>query len=415
MTRWMVEAAAEWRRRGHETWFVVPRPRSAFPSGGSRPTLSELLDALPRQCQPARIEPPVGFEFELGTPSYRASVYASAALTHVPSGVPIIVSDDEAAWGAGDTLAQRNPFVGVLHADDHWYYDLAERHQRTLSAVISVSRRVAQRARDVVGSGVPVMETIPCGIAVPAELREREAPREKSARARLIWLGRIDERQKRVSDLGRIASALNDAGVSFELDIVGDGDDIPLIQAGLSAAVTPNVHFHGWVASSAVDRMLTAADVLLLPSNFEGMPLAAMEGLARGCAVVASSSSGLEEYAAWPETRDCLWIHEVGDVAAATTAVRDALAIGPVVRSAPARRFAEAEFSIGTCMDRYAGVVASLPAVSPHARLSWRPSFAKSLLSWSLATVRGSRRWLTTRIRPDAESRSSRAAARPVR
>ena len=415
VTRWMVEAASEWRRRGHETWFVAPRPRSAFPSGGPRPTVSELLDALPTHVQPTRIEPAAGFEFELGTPTYRVSVYASAALGQIPPGVPIIVSDDEAAWGAGDTLGRRNPFVGVLHADDRWYYDLAQRHKAALSALVSVSRRVGARAQNLVGSVVPLMETIPCGIPLPSDLRERQARREGRAHARLIWIGRIDERQKRVSDLGRIASTLTDAGVSFELDVVGDGDDVPLIQAGLSPSAKPHVHFHGWVSSATVGRLLQAADALLLPSNFEGMPLAAMEALARGCAVIASSSSGLEEYAGRRDASNCLWIHQVGDVGAAVAAVCDALSIDPVTRSVAARSFAQAEFSIGTCMDRYAAVVAALSSFSSRVHVSWRPSLAKSLFSWSLATARGSRRWLTARVKRDEESRSSRATARPTR
>jgi glycosyltransferase involved in cell wall biosynthesis len=414
VTRWMVEAAAEWRRRGHAAWFVVPRPRGAFPSGGSRPTVIDLLDDVPRQHQPTRLEPRVGFEFELGTPTYRAGVYASAARRDIPAGVPIIVSDDEAAWRAGEILAWRNPFIGVLHADDRWYYDLAERYQRTVQALVAVSRRVMQRAREVVGSAVPGMETIPCGIPVPDLRAAGDESRKKDAPARLIWIGRIEERQKRVSDLGRITSAVAMGGMSVELDVVGDGYDIPLIQAEVAPSLAPHVRFHGWVSGAEVSGMLSAADVLLLPSNFEGMPLAAMEALAHGCAVVASCSSGLEEYAERSEIRDCLWIHPVGDVAAAASAVQEALAVDPVRRSAAARRFAQAEFSIGTCIDRYERLLASLPTGSLNADVAWRPSLATSLLSWGLAAARGGRRWLGDRVRQGEKSPSSCAEARHV-
>ena len=395
VTRWMVEAAAEWRRRGCDSWFVVPRPRRPFPSGAGRPLVTELIDALPRDRQPTRVEPAVGYEFELGTSAYRADVYARATLDGVPAGVPVIVSDDAAAWEAGATLAGRNPFVGVLHADDVWYYNLAEQYRASVSALVGVSERVARRTREIVGRGDPrPVVTIPCGIPIPANARTVGGAGEADARARLLWMGRIDERQKRVSDLARIAEVLARDGVRFQLDIVGDGYDTSLIQQGLSATTLPHVFFHGWLPQAAVTRMLAAADVLLLPSNFEGMPLAGMEALAHGCGVVASSRSGLEEYQQRPSARGCLWIHAVGDVEAAARAVREALSLQPVARSLSARCFATEEFAIATCMDRYDRILGELTLSRPSPTVRRRSGLVTSLVARSLATVRQGRRWL---------------------
>jgi glycosyltransferase involved in cell wall biosynthesis len=302
----------------------------------------------------------------------------------------LIVSDDAAAWNAADSLRERNPFIGVLHADDAWYYDLAARHNQAVHRLVAVSTRVARRAHQIVnGADISV---IPCGVPVSPEPTPSPRARKPSDAIRLIWIGRIDERQKRVSDLPSIAVALGAAGFRFQLDIVGDGDDVEVIRSGFPSSLAPSLRFHGWVSRSAVSGLLSASDVLLLPSNFEGVPVAAMEALAHGCAVVASSASGLEEYATPSHSAECLWIHEVGDVQAAAQGVMSAMATDPHRRHAAARRLAEVEFSIAVCMDRYSHLLGELSVPEPSRDVRQVQTLHTSLVSWGLAAARGVRR-----------------------
>src|SRR6185312_14251161 len=92
------------------------------------------------------------------------------------------------------------------------------------------------------------------------------------------------------------------------LDIVGDGPDkIALEQALLRLGQGDAIRLHGWHDRAYVQHVLHASDVLLLPSNFEGMPVVAMEALSQGCAVVASRTSGIEDWADCPAAKGCLW------------------------------------------------------------------------------------------------------------
>jgi glycosyltransferase involved in cell wall biosynthesis len=342
-----------------------------------------MLDALPHQARPALVTPVAGVEFEFGTEDYRARVYARSLAASVPRGTPIIVSDDPAAWRAAAILADRYPFVAVLHADDDVYYSYAKRHAPAVSAWVCVSSRVRAglRALDL-ASDAPVA-TIACGVPLPP-LPTRG--NDVGPVMRLAWVGRVEERQKRVTDLPRIAAELRRNSVPFSLDILGDGDALALLREQAQAAgVADAVRLHGWCDAARVTEVLARSDLLLLPSNFEGMPVAAMEAMAAGCGVVASCVSGLEDHAAAPESRECLWMHEVGDIAAAAAAVGAARAVPASRRAAAARRLAEREFAIERCVERYDRLLRGLPAAT--GRRARRPRLGSVASLWSRAVA----------------------------
>lgn len=73
------------------------------------------------------------------------------------------------------------------------------------------------------------------------------------------------------------------------LFLVGDGPDRAALQEGAPASV----RFVG--ASEQVDSWLAAADVVVLPSRWEGMSLAMLEAMARGRSVVTTDVAGARE------------------------------------------------------------------------------------------------------------------------
>jgi glycosyltransferase involved in cell wall biosynthesis len=74
-----------------------------------------------------------------------------------------------------------------------------------------------------------------------------------------------------------------------ELSLVGAGE----LPAGLRSEQLPGVRFAGAVTD--VRAWLAAADVVVLPSRWEGLPLTALEAFATGRSVVASRVRGLTE------------------------------------------------------------------------------------------------------------------------
>ena len=66
-------------------------------------------------------------------------------------------------------------------------------------------------------------------------------------------------------------------------------------QSETSPAVQAAVRWTGWLPAAALAAEMDAADVLVVPSRFETFGLSALEGMARGMAVVASRCGGLGE------------------------------------------------------------------------------------------------------------------------
>ena len=82
----------------------------------------------------------------------------------------------------------------------------------------------------------------------------------------------------------------------WHLTIVGDGPLLPAVRESIEAhRLVASVTLAGWLAASAVQQALSASDILLMPSLSEGLPVAAIEALKYGLAIVASDIPGMRD------------------------------------------------------------------------------------------------------------------------
>jgi glycosyltransferase involved in cell wall biosynthesis len=125
---------------------------------------------------------------------------------------------------------------------------------------------------------------------------------------RILFLGRVGERKGVPQLIDALARLPRDG--RWRATIAGDGDiDVArdrIVAAGLSAKVA----LPGWVGPEDVQRALANADILVLPSFDENLPMSVIEGMAAGLAVVATPVGATEE------------IIPAGDVTALTNALR---------------------------------------------------------------------------------------------
>lgn len=100
----------------------------------------------------------------------------------------------------------------------------------------------------------------------------------------------------------------------IEWHIWGDGP----MRAELEEKFGDIVRFHGIVAD--IIPALASIGLLLMPSRYEGLPLAALEALSAGVPVLASAVGGVPNVVVHGRTG---WLFDVGDLEAAASAVEN--------------------------------------------------------------------------------------------
>lgn len=146
------------------------------------------------------------------------------------------------------------------------------------------------------------LQVIPTGVAVP----DRVAAKAADGPLRVLYVGRGSP-EKRVHLVGRIASRLAAAGVPAQLTLVGD------VAAVIAAEDQPACRLAGTITDPAVlATYYDQADVLLITSEREGMPLAVMEAMAHGVVPVCTAVGAL---AALPRGEFCVLVEPEDEVA----------------------------------------------------------------------------------------------------
>ena len=109
---------------------------------------------------------------------------------------------------------------------------------------------------------------------------------------RLLFLGRL-RRTKGVFDLLDALPALRRSWPGVRAVLAGDGELQACADAAQRLGVADIVELPGWIDGADKDRALAEADVLVLPSHAEGLPVCVLEAMAAGVPVVASAVGGI--------------------------------------------------------------------------------------------------------------------------
>jgi glycosyltransferase involved in cell wall biosynthesis len=116
-----------------------------------------------------------------------------------------------------------------------------------------------------------------------------ESPtRRLRARPRLLFVGRLAVQK----NIPLLLHALDGISEQFETTVVGDGDLESQLRDTTKRLHLQNVTFHGRADGPALLDLFHRADVFVLPSEREGMPLVLLEAMAMGLPIVATDISG---------------------------------------------------------------------------------------------------------------------------
>jgi glycosyltransferase involved in cell wall biosynthesis len=185
------------------------------------------------------------------------------------------------------------PVVLHLHAAQlHHFYRSLPRPIRALtrwvfslpSACIVLGEAGRRFVTEELGVPHEKVEIVINGVPQPSRPRRVQTACQSR---RILFVGNLSER-KGISDLLRALAlpAFNRVGVKA---IIAGGGALDRYRSQATAlAIDDFVSFEGWADQSKVAELLSAADVLILPSYDEGLPLVILEAMANGVAVICT-------------------------------------------------------------------------------------------------------------------------------
>lgn len=162
---------------------------------------------------------------------------------------------------------------------------------RTVFAHASLMIALSQKWRDDLQRICPTarIEIVPNAVAIPAlEHRPANGPR------RILFLGRLGNR-KGTFDLVRAFAALGTSSGDATLVCAGDGAIAQTSLLARELGIAERVSCPGWLDPAASAAHLATADLFVLPSYAEGLPMALLEAMAAGLAVITTPVGGIPE------------------------------------------------------------------------------------------------------------------------
>ncbi len=197
----------------------------------------------------------------------------------------------------------RVPYLVHLHSPDFvdfFEHECGKRRKRLIRFVLSHAARVITLSSSwakAIEKLIPATRTVILfnSVRLP-EMKLGDA--EEHARdgdsfdpPLILFLGQIG-RRKGVFDLIQAVSLLDE---SFRLIIGGDGE----LQRGQALSqelgVSEKIQFAGWLSKVEKEHLLARADIFVLPSYNEGMPMAILEAMSWAIPVVATPVGGIPE------------------------------------------------------------------------------------------------------------------------
>jgi glycosyltransferase involved in cell wall biosynthesis len=206
-----------------------------------------------------------------------------------------------AAWAGVSHQVVTEHIVGRSHSGAQ--RALKRRELARADAVTAVCGAVADALSRELGVSRERFTLVPNGADGPAP--EQEGPESRRLRLELradprrpllVAVGRLEE-QKGMDVLLEAVASLAGRGLDFVVAVAGDGSwRERLERTATGAGIESRVRWMGRVPDPG--PLMLAADVFVLPSRWEGLPLTLLEAMARGRAVVASSVGGIPEVVA---------------------------------------------------------------------------------------------------------------------
>lgn len=197
-------------------------------------------------------------------------------------------------------LASDVGIVGILHSDDVEHYEHVNRLGRYWNRIVAVSNRILDETLQINPSFEGRSSVIHYGIPIKPGTPQRfasDSDGKTEKPIRLLYAGRLVQRQKRILDFAALATYLDRQNFEFEMILAGEGEHKEALERKLATLPSKSsVLLPGRIPHAEMGEQYENADVFMLLSDFEGLPLSVLEAMERGCIpVVSEMDSGIPE------------------------------------------------------------------------------------------------------------------------
>ena len=188
--------------------------------------------------------------------------------------------------------------VGILHSDDTFYWGVVDEFANgqtagRLSALVTVSKFLQTTVPALIDNQSVLSRQIGYGVPLSDEVAS-----PPTSVFRLVYIGRLEEEQKRISDVARALCAVVNQNLAVEAWIVGEGSGRPAVEQIIQAGgVDPQrVKLLGRVDVARIYSVLRDCHALVLLSDYEGLPVSVLEAMSVGVVPICLDlRSGIRE------------------------------------------------------------------------------------------------------------------------
>ena len=160
---------------------------------------------------------------------------------------------------------------------------------------VCVSPLIERVAKGLPGSG----KLFKCPLGIKIEYANSRSCRINSRNRPicLTWAGRVHKVQKRADLIPKIAHELEIRAIAYRWTVLGDGIDLRAITNEIdSMGIANKFKFTGSVPRQHVLEIFREADILVMPSDYEGLPQSLLESMSVGVVPVVSKIPGSTDY-----------------------------------------------------------------------------------------------------------------------
>lgn len=198
------------------------------------------------------------------------------------------------------SLAFHKPILIHTHGAEFesFFSQLPKWAQKTLSAIfqkcdafIVLSKSWQKFYVSQLGLNPDRVFTLPNAVKLPliVPIRSNSTP------IKLVFCGRIGARKGAFDLVQALTYLTDDQKAMTQLMMAGDGDLEQGQHLSEQLDLSHHVTFLGWLSPQERDELLAHADVFILPSYNEGLPVAILEAMAWGLPIITTPIGGIPE------------------------------------------------------------------------------------------------------------------------